>query len=463
MSRDPALTAFLERELLLLGHRVSKCGGMTELIRGAGNSTPDLVLIDFDLIEADPPAGLARLEELAESPAVVLVASSHDPSLAYEAMVHGATDVVHRPPESAELRLRIRRALETRDVGLHLASLEDEITERSRRSFSDRILVARSSAMRALAGTIDRVARMRTTVLVLGESGVGKELVARTIHFRSPRLEGPFIALNCAALPPHLIESELFGHERGAFTGAVSRRAGKFELAHRGTLFLDEIGETDIPTQAKLLRVIEQQEFMRVGGSRPVRVDVRLVAATNADLERRVREGRFRDDLYYRLKVVTLDVPALRERREDIPDLAETFLLQVCRNNQLRPRRLTAEALEALCRYPWPGNVRELLNTLEAVVVATPSETIDLEHLPAPLQTGGAAAIPKPRVLAGRSLKDIEAESIRSTLHAVSGSRTRAAELLGIGVRTLRRRIRELGIDRQLPARPGRPRRGGGD
>jgi DNA-binding NtrC family response regulator len=301
---------------------------------------------------------------------------------------------------------------------------------------------------------------MRTTVLILGESGVGKELVARTVHFRSPRLDAPFIALNCAALPPHLIESELFGHERGAFTGAISRRAGKFELAHRGTLFLDEIGETDMPTQAKLLRILEQQEFMRVGGSRPVRVDVRLVAATNADLERLVREGRFREDLYYRLKVLTLQVPPLRDRREDIPDLAETFLVQVCRNNHLRPRRLTEAALAALCRYPWPGNVRELMNTLEALVVSTPAETLDEEHLPPPVRAGVSAAGARSRAVVGSSLKDVEAETIRQTLSAMQGSRTRAAEALGIGLRTLRRRIQELGLDRELPPRPGRPRRG---
>ena len=459
VARDPVIARELERQCRRMGHRVVVLPDLAALPRLDGDVAPDLMLIDFALLGAEPAPQLAPLARGDEAPSIVLVAAPADAAAAWNLVERGVQDVVHRPPYPQELRLRVARALEARDLGMHLASLEEEIAERSRRSFSDRILVARSDAMRAMVEMIGRVARMRTTVLVLGESGVGKELVARTVHFRSPRLDGPFIALNCAALPPHLIESELFGHERGAFTGAISRRAGKFELAHRGTLFLDEIGETDMPTQAKLLRVLEQQEFMRVGGSRPVRVDVRLVAATNADLERLVREGRFREDLYYRLKVLTLLVPPLRERREDIPDLAETFLVQVCRNNHLRPRRLTAAALAALCRYPWPGNVRELMNTLEAVVVSTPAETLDTEHLPPPVRAGISASGVRSHAIAGSSLKDVEAETIRQTLAAMQGSRTRAAAALGIGLRTLRRRIQELGLDRELPPRPGRPRR----
>ncbi len=458
--RESVVSHEIGRQCRSMGHHVVLLPDMAGLARLEGNLAPDLVLIDFALLGAEPSAALAPLTRGDDAPSVILVAASSETGAAWNLVDRGAHDVVQRPPHPQELRLRVARALEARDLGMHLASLEEEIAERSRRSFSDRVLVARSEAMRALVETIGRVARMRTTVRELGESGVGKELVARTVHFRSPRLDGPFIALNSAALPPHLIESELFGHERGAFTGAISRRAGKFELAHRGTLFLDEIGETDLPTQAKLLRVLEQQEFMRVGGSRPVRVDVRLVTATNADLERLVREGRFREDLYYRLKVVTLHVPPLRERQEDIPDLAETFLVQVCRNNHLRPRRLTADALAALCRYPWPGNVRELMNTLEAVVVSTPAETLDTEHLPPPVHAAISAPGARSHAMAGSSLKDVEAETIRQTLVAMEGSRTRAAAALGIGLRTLRRRIQELGLDRESPARPGRPRRG---
>jgi len=461
VAEDRGVIREIGREARRMGHQVVVLEDPATVSHLSGENAPDIVMVEISRLGSDPESLIAALLDVEDPPVVILIAGSAEAGAAWDLVEHGATDVVHRPPHPAELRLRITRALAARDLGLHLANLEDEIAERSRRSYSERILVARSPAMRHLAVTIERVARMRTTVLVLGESGVGKELVARTIHFRSPRLEGPFIALNCAALPPQLIESELFGHERGAFTGAISRRAGKFELAHRGTLFLDEIGETDLPTQAKLLRILEQQEFMRVGGSRPVRVDVRLVAATNADLERLVREGQFREDLFYRLKVVALKVPPLRERKEDIPDLAETFLLDICRNNHLRRRRLTEEAREALCQYPWPGNVRELMNTLEAVVVATPAETIGVEHLPGPFRSGGSlAATARARPVLGQSLRDVEAAAIRQTLAAMNGSRTRTAEALGIGLRTLRRRIQELGLDHDSPPKPGRPRRG---
>lgn len=461
VTADPSLAGEIEQQSRSLGFGVFLAPSVEQWINYSPEEPPDILILDSDLLAGQAEAVFQALAREEDSPVVILVAPSAGGQGAFDHLDAGVADVLNRPPHPAEFRLRIRRALESHDLGMHLASLEDEITERSRRSFTDRTLVARSPSMRRLAETLERVAKMRTTVLIRGESGVGKELVARSIHFRSPRLDGPFIALNCAALPPHLIESELFGHERGAFTGAVSRRAGKFELSHRGTLFLDEIGETDLPTQAKLLRVLELQEFMRVGGSRPVRVDVRLLAATNADLERLVREGAFREDLYYRLKVITLAIPPLRERREDIPDLAESFLGQICRNNNLRPRRLTAAALEALVNYPWPGNVRELMNTLEAVVVATPTETIDREHLPAPFHHGSGLPL-RSRPLAGGSLQDLEADSIRTTLASVGGSRSHAARILGIGVRTLRRRISELGLDHQFPGRPGRPRRGEG-
>ncbi len=425
------------------------------------NATPDVVLVDYFVLPEPRAGAISQIRRAAPESALILIMPKEGREEAYRLLEHGVNDVVHRPPHASEMKLRVGRVLETRDMDAHLATLEDAISERSKQSFNSRAIVSRSPAMRKLAETIDRVARMRTTILVAGESGVGKELVSRDLHFRSSRKDGPFIPINCAALPPHLIETELFGHERGAFTGAVSRRAGKFELAHRGTLFLDELGETDLPTQAMLLRVLETQEFMRVGGTQSVHVDVRLVAATNADLERLVREGKFREDLFYRLKVVTLDVPPLRERREDIPELAETTLLQVCRMNHLRPRRLTAEALAALCAYPWPGNVRELMNTLEAVVVATPSETLDVSDLPVAVQRQQlpSARFHRPLQLAGETLKDIEAEAIRRTLIATQGSRTQSAKLLGIGVRTLRRRIQELGLDQQLPPKPGRPRK----
>jgi DNA-binding NtrC family response regulator len=438
-------------------HRVSTAAEVEE---SRGILRPDVIVVDGRQIRGAGAEAFDRLATDADVTPLLVVAPSGDLDNAFALLERGGHDVLSRPPQPAELQHRVVRALQARELEAHLATLEDAISERSRRSYSSRTMVTHSSAMQQLCETAERVAGMRSTVLVLGESGVGKELVARNVHFNSPRADAPFIAINCAAMPPHLIESELFGHEKGAFTGAVSQRAGKFELAHGGTVFLDEIGETDLSTQAKLLRVIENQEFMRVGGSRAINLDVRLVAATNADLEQLVQEKRFRQDLYYRLKVVTLQVPPLRERREDIATLVATTLEEVCRENRLRPRRITERALEAFRRYPWPGNVRELRNTIEAVVVAAGSEIIDIEDLPTALQRGTPTlAAPAGASLAGRCLQDIEAEAIRATLGTTGGSRTKTAELLGIGVRTLRRRIKDLGIDRDSPPRPGRPRR----
>ncbi len=455
---DSGLARQIVDECRRLGHRVWRFDHPAPPSDDEPAAIFDIVLLEQALLGENLEPILQRWSSLPEAPAVILLSEADETHRAYDLLDRGVTDVIHLPLHPRQLALRLTRALEVRDLGLRLAGLEDAISERSRYSFASRTVVAESAAMRSLTVTLERVAPMRTTVLVLGESGVGKELVARSVHFRSPRHDHPFIAINCAALPQHLIESELFGHERGSFTGAVARRAGKFELAHRGTLFLDEIGETDMATQAKLLRVLEHQEFMRVGGSQVVRVDVRLIAATNADLERLVRSGRFREDLYYRLKVVTLPVPPLRQRREDIPRLVEMFLAQLCRSNSLRPRRVTPAAMEALARYGWPGNVRELVNALEAVLVSTQSEEIDAVHLPSNIQ-GSVAETQRPRAMSGQTLREMEVEAIRNTLSAAAGSRTRAAEMLGIGVRTLRRRIQELGLQELMPPKPGRPRR----
>jgi transcriptional regulator with PAS, ATPase and Fis domain len=283
---------------------------------------------------------------------------------------------------------------------------------------------------------------------------VGKELVAKAIHYNSYRREAPFIAINCSAIPVGLIESELFGHERGAFTGAVGRQKGKFELADGGTIFLDEVGEMDLRTQAKLLRVLEEREFMRVGGGREVRVDVRVLAATNTDLEDLIRRRRFREDLYFRLKVISIRVPPLRERREDIPELARVLLDQIRRDNGLRPRRLTARAVRVLQRHSWPGNVRELKNVLESTAITRPGEVIRASDLPAGLrgEEGPAPSGTRPR--AGVSLREMERETIRRTLARHDGNRTHAARTLRIGVRTLQRKIQAYDI--HLPPLRGR-------
>jgi DNA-binding NtrC family response regulator len=354
----------------------------------------------------------------------------------------GADDYVVRPTDVFELRARLVRLLERHDLDSRLALLQHEVSK----NYGVKNLVSHSPAMRAVLDRILRVAPLRATVLVFGESGVGKELVARAIHFNSPRRDFPFLGINCAAIPANLIESELFGHEKGSFTGAHARARGKFETAHRGTIFLDEIGETDLATQVKLLRVLEEREFMRVGGDQNVRVDVRVIAATNSDLEAMVERGTFRRDLYYRLKVVTIQVPPLRERRSDIPALVEAFLEELARDNAVPRKAISAEALENLQAYNWPGNVRELKNILESVLVSSSGDRITPADLP-PSVLRERSVPARTTITPGTTIGEMERELIRATLEHEGGNRTNSAHMLGIGVRTLQRKIRLFGLD----------------
>jgi two-component system response regulator HydG len=291
------------------------------------------------------------------------------------------------------------------------------------------------------------VAPTRSSVLIIGDSGTGKELVANALHRASPRRNERFLAINCGAIPSDILESELFGHERGAFTGAVARKIGKFELAHRGTLFLDEISELYPELQVKLLRVLEERQIMRVGGSELIDVDFRLIAATNRDLEREVSEGRFREDLYYRLKVVTLRIPPLRERPGDLQQLADHFLGQFCQEHGKPTKRLGPDALELLLRYPWPGNVRELRNVIESVVIFHQGDEIQPGDLPVEVREStslSAAGAPVQAVVGEtRTMADIERQAILETLARTGGHRAKAADLLGIGLRTLQRKLKE--------------------
>ena len=423
--------------------------GTRQLVELHARSGADAVVVDAERAESEK-----LLDALRAGPPGTSILVVTDPSRLADAvrlLREGADDYVVRPADAFELRARLSRLLERNDLDSRLALLQDEVS----RSYGVKNLVSRSPAMRGVIDRVLRVAPLKATVLVFGESGVGKELVARAIHFNSPRRAYPFLALNCAAIPVNLIESELFGHERGAFTGAHARTRGKFEIAHRGTLFLDEIGETDLATQAKLLRVLEEKEFMRVGGDANVRVDVRVITATNADLEAMVERGSFRRDLYYRLKVVTIAVPALRERRADIPELIDGFLDELARSNAVPRKSVSPEALEALRAYDWPGNVRELKNVLESVLVASPGDAIRLDDLPPSV----SRAVPQPSRPAwtpGTTLAAMERDVILATLHAAGGNRTHSAEILGIGVRTLQRKIRSYGLD--VASKRRRPR-----
>ena len=418
----------------------------------------DAVIAPFEGGRDEGEARIRQLKRLGGGAPVLLLVDPAEARGAVRALRHGIEDYLLRPPDPFEVRARLQRILEHHDLDSHLRFLQGEMSKKS----GLRALEVRSPAMRAALDRVLRVAPMRSTVLIFGESGVGKELVARSIHFNSPRRERPFVALNCAAIPASLIESELFGHERGSFTGAHARSRGKFEIAHGGTLFLDEIGEMEPSTQVKLLRVLEERELMRVGGDQSVRIDVRVIAATNADLDALVAAGRFRQDLYYRLKVVIIRVPPLRERRQDTPHLVRGFLDDLSRANAVEPKRITDEALAVLTDYAWPGNVRELKNLLESMLVSVTGDVIGLDDLPRHVRPTRDASVGA-HVEPGTTLAEVERQVIQRTLERTGGNRTHAAELLDIGVRTLQRKIRlyRLAVPpkrRRSRSRPSQPR-----
>jgi len=349
-----------------------------------------------------------------------------------EAMKLGAVDYLGKPLSSPdELRLLVRRALDQRQLAEQFQLLREEDAAR----FSCGDLVADDPKMARVLDLARRVAPTNTTVLITGESGTGKELIARCIHKNSPRAPKIFVAVNCASLAPSLIESELFGHEKGSFTGAAGQHLGRFERAHGGTLFLDEIGELDGNLQAKLLRVLQEKTFERVGGTREIAVDVRVIAATNRDLKQSVADGKFREDLYYRLNTFPIEVPPLRDRPSDIPRLARFFLGKAARNLAKPHLVLTPEAEKVLLAYGWPGNVRELENTMERVAILC-DDVIEPDDLPV---TSSGPARP---VL----FRDIERQAIEDALRANDGNRTKTAKQLGIGLRTLQYRLKEYGI-----------------
>jgi len=356
---------------------------------------------------------------------------------AVEAMKDGAYDFITKPFKRVQLERTIRRAAEKQALALQNRRLQARLDELQGAGS----IVGTSPVMLRTLELVRQVAPSTATVLIQGESGTGKELIADAIHHGSPRREQAFVKVNCAALPEHLLESELFGHERGAFTGAVARKEGRFELAHGGTLFMDEIGDIGVAMQAKLLRVLQSGEFERVGGTRTLKVDVRLVAATNTDLAGLVREKRFREDLYYRLNVITIQLPTLRERREDIPLLAHHFLRQYAAKNAKPLGGFTEEAMDLLQTYNWPGNVRELENAIERAVVLTRSDLITPVDLPETLVRSDQAA--RHLVISvGTPLEEVEDRLIDETLRYTKGDKTLAAKLLGIATRTIYRRIK---------------------
>jgi DNA-binding NtrC family response regulator len=406
-----------------------------------------LVITDLMLPGIDGFGVLEHARRIHPKVGLLMITGHGSVDSAVDAMKRGADDYLTKPVNLDELRKRVASIVEKRRLTERVDELEKRLSEKFGK------IVGRSKAMEALFRQIDLVAPARSNVLVIGESGTGKELVANAIHEHSHRSGARFLPINCAAIPAEILESELFGHERGAFTGAHSRKVGKFELADGGTLFLDEIGELPMEMQVKLLRVLEQREFMRVGGTETIKVDLRLIAATNQDLEVAVEDGRFRNDLYYRLKVVTLEIPPLRDRREDIPLLANHFLAGFAEENGREGLHFSAETLRVLVNTRWEGNVRELRNLVESLVVLTPGDEIGVrdlppEYIPSGGQDGGDGAaavvfVPSADSGSGLTMDEIERRAILDTLRQTGGNRTQAAEMLGIGLRTLQRKLKE--------------------
>jgi DNA-binding NtrC family response regulator len=359
---------------------------------------------------------------------------------AVEAMRNGAYDYITKPLNIDKLSLIVKRALENSS----LRRQNRELLNQLKKKYSFESIIGKSAPMQKVFETIELVAPSRANVLIYGESGTGKEMIADAIHHNSPRREKPYIKVHCAALPETLLESELFGHEKGAFTGAIARKRGRFELANQGTIFLDEIGEISLQMQVKLLRVIQQREFERVGGEAPIKVDVRIISATNKNLKEETEQGNFREDLYYRLDVVSIHVPPLRERRDDIPLMTHKFIEEFAQENGKSVEGITNPALQALVSYRWPGNVRELRNVIESIVVLTKNNIITEQDIPPYITAKDEQS--SLRLQAGISLPEAEKELILFTLENSGGNKTRTAETLKIGRKTLHRKLAEYGL-----------------
>ena len=411
---------------------------------------PHLVLLDVILPGTDGLSLLQTIRAEDRTAPVIMLTGTKSVKTAVDAMKFGAADYLSKPFDVEELRIIVERALQDQELQREVKQLRAQVVRR----YAFHNLIGKSPSMQDIYTKIEQVADSRTTVLIAGESGTGKELVAKALHYNSSRRERPFIALNCAALPETLIESELFGHEKGSFTDATARRVGQFELANTGTLFLDEIGDLSAMTQAKLLRVLQEREFTRVGGVQSIKVDVRIVAATNQNLEELVRKGQFREDLYYRINVIALYLPPLRERGDDIPLLAKHFLAKRIEEENRPPQEFSKDAVDLLSRYPWPGNVREMENIVEqAFIWSKGSDTITPEHLPPILKNDTRSTSLRDDTLAGRlslekAVMEFEREIILDALKRTNYVQTHAANLLGISRRMLKYRMDTLGIGR---------------
>ncbi len=431
----------LGKALEIDGYEVLLAEDGQEAFERVGDEEVDLVIADLKMPRMSGEELLRRLVDMHPTVPVIILTGHGTIESAVQAMRAGAFDFVTKPVNLDRFSLLVRRALSTRELVLQHRHMQEELDKR--RSFTN--IIGTSSEMKRIFEKIQQVAPTRASVLVTGESGVGKELVADAIHNLSGRKDRPFIKVHCAALSESLLESELFGHEKGAFTGAVSRRRGRFELANGGSIFLDEIGEIAPSVQIKLLRVLQEKTFERVGGEETIEVDVRVISATNRDLKNDIAVGNFREDLYYRLNVVNIDVPPLRERKDDIPLLAAAFIREFAKENNKPVEAIDPKARAALYAYSWPGNIRELRNCIESAVVMCKGTIIQLDDLPPGITESDDSDVI--RVEVGATLSKAEREVIRRTLLHHKGNKSKTAEVLGIGRKTLHRKIKEYNLE----------------
>lgn len=433
-----AITAIMKKQ----GYDVVAAADGESGLERAQQNDYDLAIVDLKLPGIDGLEVLKRLKAKDRTISVVMVTAYATVDSAIEAMKEGAEDYIPKPFNLEEIRIVVAKVLEKRELLLKNKYLQGQL--RDKYEFDN--IIGESPRIREVLETIAKIAASKTTILIYGETGTGKELVARAIHFNSPRAENVFLPVNCAALSENLLESELFGHVKGAFTGAVSDRRGLFEVANKGSIFLDEVGDISLGLQQKLLRVLEEGEIQPVGSTRRTKVDVRIIAATNKNLEEMVKEGRFREDLFYRLSVVPMNLPPLRERREDMKLLTLNFLAEFCKENHKEIASVSPEAMQVLQTYLWPGNVRELRNVIERAVLLETSDTLTTEYLPGHLMASDESGIAESREDL-KTLEEVSKQYIEEVLQKVGGNRTKAAEILGINRTSLWRIIRRLNLE----------------
>ncbi len=434
---DALVRRTLASQLAKKGYEVAVAETGEAGIKAFAETGPDLVLLDVRLPDVDGLEVLRRIRERNRRAVILVMTAFDDMKTTVEAVKRGAFEYLVKPLNATELDLAIEKAFQVRALEERVSYLVEE----KQKEYTIDNIIGRSAGMRNVFKIIGSVANTRTNVLIQGESGTGKELVAKAIHYHSPFREEPFIVINCSAIQDTLLESELFGHVKGAFTDAVSETKGKFEIAGKGTLFLDEIGDVSPNLQSKLLRVIESRDFMKVGGERVLKTEARIIAATNQNLKVLIEKGRFREDLFYRLKVVEIAIPALRERREDIPDLVGYLLEKINRELRRNVRKVPPEVMKALVEAPWRGNVRELENALTRAVILAKGDVLLKENLP--VEPDEARAFPDELV----PLEEVEKRYIQHVLSAVKGSKTRASQILQISRPTLDKKIKDFGLD----------------